>query len=143
MKKYFLEDSEFLKRVKEDVAINTKNIENEISKMPLLRDYYTKLFIKYKTKFIEKQIEITRKYASLYIHYNEQYELELKVSEIPDYIKADKGYQELEDEFNKLKADFEFIEKTLANINSKGWDIKNLVEYQKVIYNKGMNPAYD
>ena len=143
MAKYFLESDEFLKKVKEDVKIDMSDLENEFARMTLLRDHYTKLFIKQKIKFSEKQIEITRKYASLYIHYNESYELELKQNEIPDYIKNDSSYQELEDKFIKIKSDFLFIEKTLDNIKSKGWDLKNLIDYQKIIYNKGLNPNYD
>ena len=72
-------------------------------------------------------------YIEKYVHYKTEYDIVLKDSEIKQFIQSDRDYIELENVKSRLSTFLDIIEKSIKNIDSLRWDIKNYLEWQKFI----------
>ena len=58
-------------------------------------------------------------------------------------LKDTDRYKECLKELNDIEIDFEYLQECMKNIVSKGYDLKNVLEYKKIMYNIGVNSDYN
>lgn len=129
--------------VRTDCSLDKNNIEEEIKNISGIRAKYRSKFRKVKTDLVNAEVELQDKYAERFRFYNERYDIKLKPTEIPPYINNDEEYKPLYKNCQILRKELENLKDILDDLTSKSYNIKNLIEYRRQIYNLGGNPNYE
>ena len=129
--------------IKIDCSLDKSNIGEELKNISTIRAKYSSAFRKCKTELVKVEVALQQKEDELFIYYNEKYEISLKATEIPHYIRNHEDYKSLYSETMKLRNEMETLKEIREDVNSKSWDIKNIIDYRKQIYDLGGNPSYE
>lgn len=130
-----LEEFKKLKTVIEkDLTLTKENVLLKNIEIPKLYSKYLDIFSillkKYKSLFRKSEILYKNKYH--YYKYDFKYDLKNK-SEIDLYVEGDKDYIELKKQVDESELMLKYVEKTLNNINTMSYNIKNFIEYTKFL----------
>ena len=133
---------ELMKMTDKDLKVDDTEIDRESLSTPYLYDKYLKFYI-YHKKNLKK---VMREYDSLYKdrweyytgkHDIEVYDKVILKGDLHIYMKADQMVQTVSEEVNESENIVEFLEKTLKNIENRGWALKNLIEWRKFLSGVG------
>lgn len=126
---------------KEDSKIEEDLLDNESLKIPQLHSKYLNLLsdakltknkyeFDYKNLYKEKWEYYSGK-ASDEIYKEKPFNLKILKQDIPIYIESDKDIQTLQGRIIYYKEYIFFLEKVLDNINIRGFQIKNCIDWRK------------
>lgn len=134
---------EMVEQAKADAIINETDLLNETKKIPKLHQKW--LLTKVREAMVLK--DLVREYETLYktrwLFYQgkataEEYKEEpfhLKVlrGDIDVFLKSDTKLQQLRKRIDIQEEKVDFAEKTLRSINNRQWEIRAMIDYQKLL----------
>lgn len=135
-------DLETLKQMwTEDSKIDEDILDVESLKIPQLHSKYLNFLSDFKLLKTQKEYEYKDLYRQKWEYYSGRSDLEiykenpfdLKVlkQDLPIYLESDKELQKMQYKISYYKEMISFLEKVLENINIRGFQIKNCIDWQK------------
>ena len=89
---------------------------------------------KEKIEVIKLYHKLSTKYAELYLYYKEEYPIKLDKNEIKMFIEANDEYLKLNNAIKLKEMDIDILEKRLKNVENFRFDIKNYIEWEKMMH---------
>ena len=69
----------------------------------------------------------------LFQYYKTDFEIKLSSSgDIWTFVERDKKYQTIKKHCDDLEIIVDFLDRTIKNMNNKGWSLRNMVEIEKM-----------
>jgi hypothetical protein len=124
---------ELMQNIKDDLDINTNNIETKLYEIPGLHSKYLGLYFSTKTKLAKQQKDLAQLYKEKWILYREGDDL-LDKKEIIFHIMADDEYATLNMNVQIATDMVDILDRTVKRVGNLSFDMKNLVsflEYQQ------------
>ena len=88
-------------------------------------------------KLTKEKIELEEEYNNLkhskLLYYRTEFPITLKSNEIKDFIDTDNELNVLLKKIKEIDNDIEYHKEELKNINQTRWDIKNFIEWYKLL----------
>tara|TARA_Y100000588_G_scaffold77674_1_gene81018 strand:- start:1596 stop:2027 length:432 start_codon:yes stop_codon:yes gene_type:complete len=134
--------------IEKDLQLDKSELAREQLRTPSLHNKYNKILIDQKYQLRKRQTEYDEQYlkrwqfyrgkAPLLDYQNQEFERGTKVLEkdVPMYLNADPILKPFKDRLYDQKELVSFLERTLKEINQRGWAIKNIIESNK--FDQGM-----
>jgi len=115
-------------RVNKDLNITDMNVLEMTTRSTKLYTHYLDMYCRQLNEYKNLKVDQDEIYGRVYKKFKEDYNYELKISEIEVYCKADKDYSEI-----RRKVDFQgivvdYLENVLKELNAIGYKIKSHIE---------------
>lgn len=121
---------EFQDKIKEDLKID--DLHKESLQNSAKQFSYFQMYVELKYKLIRLYRIRDEKYQELYDYFKYNYNKDLKSNEIDIYINAHDEYKKLKELVNKKELEVETIEGVIKLFQNRNWDIKNIIELEKL-----------
>ncbi len=123
---------ELLDDIKNDLFLDSINIENKLYEIPSLHAKYLKMFFNTKSKLNLKQKELSILYKEKYNKLKDGDDI-LSAKELIFMIQGDGEYSQLNYEVQVLTDLVDIIDRTVKKVNNLSFDVKNIIDYLKYI----------
>jgi len=132
---------DLVEQVKKDLAIDREDLSFSAAQNPILHEKYLRLLLEYKNKLIRVEATVnvvTRELREFYsgvappdVYKKRPFNLKLLKNELPIYIESDEEYVAAITKFNQLQSIVSYLEGVVNAVKSRGYDIKNVIEWEK------------
>jgi len=96
---------------------------------------YSKLLARFTKAYYELENDLNIKYKELYMYYKVDFDIKLEKNELKMFIISDLEYINIQKNIQQYKILIEYIERTLKELESMNWNLKNAIEYSKLTGN--------
>lgn len=125
---------ELLSMIDVDLKLDKTNFESKIYDIPSLYSKYLRLFTIESIKLNKLEKKQALAYRQKYDYYKFEYKVKLDSEKIIDFhITSDSEYLEINSTLKQQKLLVNILESTLKRVNNLGFDVKNIVEFQKYL----------
>lgn len=118
-------------RYREFIEFELKDVGDRVTKLPSIIGFYQSIFYNTKKKYDLQSMRLDRKWQEKYLYYKNEFRIVLNNNEIKSFIEKDLEYLDIKESEQKLKTFLEQIELTLKGLDSMGWQLKTLIEWEK------------
>ena len=132
--------SELKEQVQDDLAIS-ENLDFAAVNNPKIHAKYLNLLLSFKNRYADAERTVRHikrlRYdywmgrAPTYAYKEEPQPIKLLKNEVAVYLDSDEKVQEARNERDRLKHIVEYLESVVQAVKSRGFDIKNMIEYRK------------
>jgi hypothetical protein len=127
-----LED-EFLEQIVEDTKIDDFNLKDQLRTVVDKTQRYIEELYRQKRNMKKLERFLKKVKGELFQYYKTEYEIKLTSSvDILIFVEKDKKYQTAKKHYDDLEAIVDFLDRTIKNMNSKSWSLRNMVEMEKL-----------
>lgn len=128
----------------EDSKIDEDLLDNEALKIPQLHSKYLNLLSDSKLTKTRYEFDLKKLYKEKWEYYTgrsddeiykeKPFDLKILKQDVSLYIESDPEYQNLQGKIIYYKEIVFFLEKILDNINTRGFQIKNCIDWRKFMH---------
>ena len=123
---------EFIEEVRKDCEIDEFGLVKENCTIINRTQRYIEEYYKQKRKLNYIENYLKKKKGELFEFYKTRYEIKLTSSnDIMIFIEKDDKYQKALEVYSEQKSVVDFLDKTIKNMQNKGFALRNLVELKK------------
>jgi len=124
-------EEKLFEKYNEFIIFELKDIDRKLIEINGVVGYYQSAFFTLKKKFDLYSIKLDRKWQEKYLYYKNEFNFNLNNTEIKQFIEKDAEYLDLKESLQKVKTLVEQVELTLKGLDSMGWQLKTLVDWEK------------
>ena len=127
-----------------DLKIDDTELDLESIRTPQLHNKYLKLFTKYSLQLKKVKDDYDGLYkfkweyytgkATMQVYQAEPFDLKVLKSDVHIYLNADEELQKLGQRQEYLNVVVVYIERVLREINNRNWNIRNTIEWKKILH---------
>lgn len=129
-----MEELEALRgRVERDFLLDEDNIRGKSLEVPKIYHRYLREFTTRSLELKVKRAELERVFGERVKYYKEEYDRELKMSEIEKYVFVEERYYNLHLDIIRLESLCRYLEDVVKRANGLPYDIKNYIDLRKFI----------
>ncbi len=125
-----LEETLFVK-YNEFIDFELKEVDRKLLELTGVIGYYQSAYFTLKKKFDLYSIKLDRMWTEKYLYYKNEYNISLNNTEIKQFIEKDLEYLDQKEKLQVVKTLVEQVEMTLKGLDSMGWQLKTVVEWEK------------
>ena len=115
-----------------DLEIDQSNLDKDSAHIPLLYSKYLSIYHKFRIKYLIAEDKHKKLKAKKYFYYRNDYDIIPKnSSEIEILLGGDAEYTKSEIQLRIISDQLEYSEKVLKMIEMRGYQIKNIIDWQK------------
>ena len=124
-----------------DLKINDSELDLESIKTPQLHNQYLKHLTKFKLMLSRAEGDLYNTKRNLWEYYTgkadasvyaqKPFNIKLLRQDVDQYIQSDEEYIKAKQKVDYLQTTVDFLDRVLRSLNSRTWDIKNAVEWNK------------
>ena len=125
-----LED--YSNELKPEININTLNLDNHQTKLPSLKHKWAGRYINHKRRLIKLKVTKKELHRELVSEYIDQSPVKVNISIAEKSVTNRKELVEIDIKIQEEELILEYLEKIQNIVNNIQWDIKNLIELEKL-----------
>jgi len=124
---------EFLEQIAKDTEIDDFNLKEQLRTVVDKTQKYVEELYRQKRKFKQVDRRLRKIKGELYQYYKTDFEIKLtSSSDVLIFVERDSKYQTIKKHYDDLESIVDFLDRTIRNMNSKGWSLRNMVEMEKM-----------
>jgi hypothetical protein len=124
-----------------DLRINDTELDLESLKTPQLHNKYMKHLTKFKLMLSKAEAEFSQTRKTLWEYYTgkadasvyaqKPFDLKILKQDVDQYIQSDDEYIKAKQKVDYLSTTIDFLDRTIRQIQSRDWNIRNAIEWRK------------
>ena len=124
-----------------DLKINDTELDLESLKTPQLHNKYMKHLTKFKLMLSKAEAEFAQTKKTLWEYYTgkadasvyaqKPFDLKILKQDVDQYIQSDDEYIKAKQKVDYLSTTTDFLDRTIRQIQSRDWNIRNAIEWRK------------
>jgi hypothetical protein len=124
-----------------DLKINDTELDLESLKTPQLHNKYMKHLTKFKLMLSKAEAEFAQTKRTLWEYYTgkadasvyaqKPFDLKILKQDVDQYIQSDDEYIKAKQKVDYLSTTTDFLDRTIRQIQSRDWNIRNAIEWRK------------
>ena len=124
-----------------DLKINDTELDLESLKTPQLHNKYMKHLTKFKLMLSKAEAEFAKTKSDLWEYYtgkadasvyaSKPFDLKILRNDVDQYIQSDEEYIKSKQKMDYLNAVVDYLDRTIRQIQSRDWNIRNAIEWRK------------
>lgn len=120
-------------KVETDLEVTEENIASKSLRVGYIYGKWLREFTSRSMELKQKKVDLEIEVGKLTKFYKEEYNRDLKATEIEKYLFTDEKYVKLYRQIKVLESICEYLEGAVKKISGLGFDIKNWVEIKKFL----------
>lgn len=129
--------AELFERVESDLEVNEDNVTEKSLKCGYIYGKWLREFTSRSVELKQKKVDLEVAVGKLTKYYKEEYNRDLKATEVEKYLFTDEKYVKLYRQVRILESVCEYLEGALKKFANLGFDIKNYIEIKKFLNGVG------
>ena len=118
--------------LKPEISINKLNLDDHQTKLPSLKHKWASRYINHKRKLIKLKLEKKDLYRSLVNEHLEQSPVKISISIAEKSVLNNQKLIDIDRKISEEELLLEYLDKVQNIVNNIQWDIKNLIELEKL-----------
>jgi hypothetical protein len=128
---------ELFKRVEADLEVTEENVTSKSLQVGYIYGKWLREFTSRTMELKQKKVDLEILVGKLTKFYKEEYNRDLKATEIEKYLFTDEKYVKLYRQVRVLESVCEYLESAVKKVSGLGFDIKNYIEIKKFLNGVG------
>lgn len=129
--------AELFERVESDLEVSEDNVSEKSLKCGYIYGKWLREFTSRSVELKQKKVDLEVAVGKLTKYYKEEYNRDLKATEVEKYLFTDEKYVKLYRQVRILESVCEYLEGSLKKFANLGFDIKNYIEIKKFLNGVG------
>jgi len=125
-----LEETLF-EKYNEFIVFELKDVDRKLIELVGVVGFYQSSYFTLKKKFDIYSNKLDRMWTEKYLYYKNEYNITLNNTEIKQFIEKDLEYLDQKMKVQTVKTLVEQVELTLKGLDSLGWQLKTIVDWEK------------
>ena len=135
---------------KKDSVINSAALDEESLKIPSVFEKYMRIYVNLSKSRAKLNTKYKKEYKIKWAYYTgklseeeleeydlEQFDIHLRGNQVEIYLNGDEKLAEIKEQLSIIDVTLNFLEQVIKMINSRGFQIKNAVDWRK--FTHGVN----
>lgn len=118
--------------LKPEISINKLNLDDHQTKLPSLKHKWASRYINHKRKLIKLKLEKKDLYRLLVSEHIEQSPVKISISIAEKSVLNNQKLVDIDRKISEEELLLEYLDKVQNIVNNIQWDIKNLIELEKL-----------
>lgn len=118
--------------LKPEISINKLNLDDHQTKLPSLKHKWASRYINHKRKLIKLKLEKKDLYRLLVSEHIEQSPVKISISIAEKSVLNNQKLIDIDRKISEEELLLEYLDKVQNIVNNIQWDIKNLIELEKL-----------
>jgi len=118
--------------LKPEISLNKLNLGEHQSKLPSLKHKWAGRYINHKRNLIKLKVQKKDLYSELIEEYIENSPVKININIAEKAVQNNSSIQKINNKIEEEQVILEYLEKIQSIVNNIQWDIKNLIELEKL-----------
>lgn len=118
--------------LKPEISLNKLNLGEHQSKLPSLKHKWAGRYINHKRNLIKLKVQKKDLYSELIKEYIENSPVKININIAEKAVQNNPNIQKINNKIEEEQVILEYLEKIQSIVNNIQWDIKNLIELEKL-----------
>lgn len=118
--------------LKPEISLNKLNLGEHQSKLPSLKHKWAGRYINHKRNLIKLKVQKKDLYSELIEEYIENSPVKININIAEKAVQNNPSIQKINNKIEEEQVILEYLEKIQSIVNNIQWDIKNLIELEKL-----------